>query len=399
MKFKFEAGEIYATMYNTNYVGSFACIMMSIAVALFIYSKDIKKSIISGIFFVLMEMIWIGSNSRAGLVGFLLGVIFIVVLFRKRIKKLAILFVVAILAMTGMNMYSEGQVFNEFLSMSLTKESERIDENFEDDVQMVDLKFEGYSLDIVTEREALRMTINEGNILFFDEYNKSLAITTDDKEITFVDEVYSNYIIKMSDVTGKLYVTVYDQEFILYITEKNGFKMRSSGGVLGTTDYPERLEFLDGYEKFATNRGYIWSRSIPMLKDTLLYGHGPDTYAVKFPQKDYIGKMNAYRNPTIIVDKPHNVFLQIGINTGVVSLLALLSVFLMYFIDSMKIYWKRDLTSYLDYMGVGCVTAMISYLGAGMFNDQIISVAPVFYVLVGLGIAINDIIKKQKVGE
>ena len=89
------------------------------------------------------------------------------------------------------------------------------------------------------------------------------------------------------------------------------------------------------------------------------------------------------------------MFIQIGINTGVVSLLALLAVFVMYFIDCIKLYWKKDMLSYLDCMGVGCVTGMIAYLGAGMFNDQIVSVAPVFYVLVGLGIAINDIVRKQ----
>ena len=135
------------------------------------------------------------------------------------------------------------------------------------------------------------------------------------------------------------------------------------------------------------------------MKDTLLVGNGPDTYAIVFPQKDYVGKMNAYDNESIVVDKPHNMFIQIGVNTGVVSLIALLSVFLMYFIDSMKLYWKRDVKTFLDHMGIGCVIAMVSYLGAGFFNDQIISVAPLFYVVVGLGIAINELVKKQAVEE
>jgi hypothetical protein len=399
MKFKFEVGEIYATMYNTNFVGSFACIMMSLAVALFVSFKDKKKTALAGVFFILMEIIWIGSNSRAGLVGFLLGAIFIVALFRKKLIKIVALLVIAVIVMTGMNIYSDGQVFDEFLSMSLSRESERLDENFEDDIQMLDLKFEGYSLDIVTERESLNITFKDGSLSFLDENGDSLAVINNDKEISFEDATYSGYKIIKGDVSGKFSVEAYDNELVLYITKDNGLKMRSSGGALGTTEYPDRLELLDGYEKFATNRGYLWSRSIPMLNDTLLIGYGPDTYVLKFPQKDYVGKMNAYGDPTIIVDKPHNVFLQIALNTGLVSMLALVAVFLMYFIDSIKLYWKRDMSTFLECMGVGCVTAMISYLGAGMFNDQIISVAPVFYVLVGLGIAINDIIKKQKVGE
>ncbi|HBH12556.1 MAG TPA: polymerase, partial [Clostridiales bacterium] len=109
----------------------------------------------------------------------------------------------------------------------------------------------------------------------------------------------------------------------------------------------------------------------------------------------YVGKINAFDNESIIVDKPHNMYLQIGINTGFISLLALLAIYLMYFIDSMKLYYKRNLTTLMDYVGIGAFTGVMAYLGAAFFNDQIISVAPLFYVMVGLGIAINGLIRKQ----
>jgi hypothetical protein len=396
LEFKFKEREIYLTMYNTNFVGSFADIMLSLSVAFFVYSKGLVKTTFAGVFFILMELIWIGSNSRAGLVGFVLGSIFIVFLFRKKILKLSILVVVGLVVMTGMNIYSGGDVFNEFLSMSPSRESNRLEEKKEEDPRLEDLKFEGNSLDIVMESETLRLTLNEESLSFFDGDGNSLVVNNVDGEITFVDEDYASYRINVKSEKSMLVVNMYDNDdLIIYMTGKNGFKLRGSGGVIGITDYPDRLEFLDKYGRFATSRGYIWSRSIPLLKDTLLIGHGPDTYAIEFPQQDYVGKMNAYGNASIIVDKPHNMFIQIGVNTGVVSLLALLSLFLMYFIDSMKLYWKRDVSTFLDHMGVGCVTAMIAYLGAGFFNDQIISVAPIFYVLVGLGIAINDLVRKQ----
>ncbi|SHJ60902.1 O-Antigen ligase [Dethiosulfatibacter aminovorans DSM 17477] len=399
LNFKFKDREIYATMYNTNFVGSFADIMMCLSIALFVYVRGSKKTVWAAIFFVLMEIIWIGSNSRAGLVGFLLGAVFIAVFYRKRIKRLAMILVAGIIVMTGLNVYSHGDVFSEFLSMSLSRESERLDDKSEENVRIEDLKFEDNSLCIVTENETLMLTLGEEVLSFYDGDGEQLGVTEDNGVLSFVDEAYSEYEIKVDGEKGRLLVSFHDQEITLYITGKNGFKMRSSGGVIGTTEYPDRLEFMDGYERFATSRGYIWSRSIPMLKDTLLIGHGPDTYAMEFPQKDYVGKMNAYKNATIIVDKPHNMFIQIGVNTGVVSMLALVAVFFMYFMDSMKLYWRRDMSTFLDCLGVGCVTGMIAYLGAGMFNDQIISVAPVFYVLVGLGIAINDILKKKALEE
>lgn len=399
LEFKFEEKEIYATMYNTNFVGSFADILLPLATALFMYAKGIKKTIVAGVFFALMEIVWIGSNSRAGMVGFILGMIFIVLLYRKKIKKLGILFVLGVVVMVGLNAVSSGQVFNEFLSMSLSRESDKLEEESNEDVRMEDVRFYDNSVEIITEYETLRISVDGDRFSFYDGEGNKLGVETEGDLIIFTDEAYSDHMLTVDSDKGRFKVKVYQQEFLLYLTKEGGFTMRGSGGVLGTTEYPDRLEFMDGYEKFATSRGYIWSRSIPLMKDTLLIGNGPDTYAIVFPQKDYVGKMNAYENEAIVVDKPHNMFIQIGVNTGLVSLLALLSVFLMYFIDSMKLYWKRDITTFLDHMGIGCVTAMISYLGAGFFNDQIISVAPLFYVVVGLGIAINTLVKNQIVGD
>ncbi len=39
---------------------------------------------------------------------------------------------------------------------------------------------------------------------------------------------------------------------------------------------------LPGYEKFASGRGFIWSRSIPLLKDSVFIGYGADTYPLIF---------------------------------------------------------------------------------------------------------------------
>ena len=47
------------------------------------------------------------------------------------------------------------------------------------------------------------------------------------------------------------------------------------------------------HESFASSRGYIWSRTIPLLKETLFIGTGADTFVIAFPQDDYIGKINS----------------------------------------------------------------------------------------------------------
>ena len=398
LKFTFGEKSIYATMYNTNYVGSFSVILISLAVAMFMYSKRVIHTLLSGGFLGLMAVLWVGSNSRAGILGMMLGLVFIVLLFRKtykhNIKKLSFLCVVVLTAVFILNASTEGAVFREFKSLSITSEITRLKERAEKKIDIEDIVFKNKSVEIITENESLKIKVKGNDFLFEDGDGSPVIPVINDKVITFEDEKYLRFKITMGDGNGKYTVRVYNQNFDLYLLEE-GFRMLGSGGVLGVTEYPDRLEFMDGYEEFASSRGYIWSRSVPMLKDTLVIGHGPGSYAIEFPQKDYVGKMKAFNNETMIVDKPHNMFLQIGINTGVISLLALLVACLMYLIDSLKLYWKRNLVSFLDYMGIGCVTGMISYLGAGFFNDQVISVAPLFYVLVGMGIAVNGLVKKQ----
>ncbi|GAB6100352.1 hypothetical protein JCM16358_22310 [Halanaerocella petrolearia] len=47
------------------------------------------------------------------------------------------------------------------------------------------------------------------------------------------------------------------------------------------------------------------------------------------------------------------------------------------------------LDTYYKQVGVGVFTAFIAYVITGLFNDSVISVAPVFWSLLGIGISIN----------
>lgn len=400
LEFTFGKYTIYATMYNTNFVGSFAAILLPLSFALFMYAKDKKQVALSGIFVALMAFVWIGSNSRAGYLGVAFGFLFVILLFRKQlrqnIKRLSALLVSFLVIVMIMNTASGGKVLREFGSLDIGAETERLESGNQDRVRFENLIFDGDSLAIITAAESLKILYDGDQMTFEDMEGNPLAIQLLGQSIVMTDNKYIDYIITLEEDKGRFKVQAYNQSFDIYFTA-DGFRMAGSGGVLGVTDHPSRLSLMDGYERFASSRGYIWSRSLPMLKRTFFVGYGPDMFAIKFPQRDYVGKINAYNNESIIVDKPHNMYLQIGINTGFLSLLALLAVYLMYFIDSMKLYLKRDLKTLLDYVGIGAFTGMMAYLGAAFFNDQIISVAPLFYVMVGLGIAINGIIRKQAV--
>jgi len=148
----------------------------------------------------------------------------------------------------------------------------------------------------------------------------------------------------------------------------------------------------EGNEKLGSSRGYIWSRTIPLLKETIFVGFGPDTFAFEFPQHDIFGKFYAYDDMWHLVDKPHNLYLQIAVNTGVISLLVFLFMVVYYLQQSLRLYISRNFDDFLPQVGAGIFVAIVGYLGAGFFNDSVVSVAPVFWCLFGLGISVNYLI-------
>ena len=99
-----------------------------------------------------------------------------------------------------------------------------------------------------------------------------------------------------------------------------------------------RIKSFDKYDSLASARVYIWSRTIPLLTDSMLIGYGPDTFSLDFPQDDTFWKLRAYNVTNIIVDKPHNMYLQMAVNTGVLSVLVYIIGLFIFFIDGIGTY-------------------------------------------------------------
>jgi len=146
-----------------------------------------------------------------------------------------------------------------------------------------------------------------------------------------------------------------------------------------------------------SGRGYIWGRTIPMLKTYLIKGSGADNYPLAFPQDDFVAKLRNGSDASLVIDKPHNMYMQIGINTGVISLIALTSVWILYIISSLKLYTKTSFDSLEKIIGASCLVSIIGYLIAAIFNDHIVSVSPLFWLILGIGISIN--IRLQKISK
>lgn len=397
LTFIFGKYDIYGTLGNTNFVGSYAALMIPLAFVLYLYSKKIIFQIFNIIFLGLMLLVGYGSNSRAGIIGILVSLLLIVIVYRRMFihKPLKILLPFVIMLSVGyiLNVETEGKVINEIQSINIFKAIEEAKLYSENRVFITRLEIEDDTLYLETEEEGIVLKWLNNGLWPYNLDGEVLEVLVSGRNVSFVDETYKDFKIRIFDDRNAFTIYVYGRAFDLYHTS-NGLQVLSNGGFLDQPVMPERVESLDDYGILFSNRAFIWSRSIPLLKDYIFIGSGPDNFPIAYPQFDVAGKLN-YMGIYTIVDKPHNMYLQIGINTGLMSLLSLLSLFIIYFIQSVKLFLKKFEHHYLNMMGIACFLGVTAYLFAGIFNDQKVSVAPLFYIMLGLGFTINHLLNEN----
>lgn len=403
LKLLFEKGKIYGTMYHYNYMGSFGAMMVPLFLVLSLFLKERKQQIFCGIMTIIALFALLGSTSRAGIIGLSLATVCFLIFFGKKLLQhykvtlgcIAVLVVFVI----GVNMATGGLALARIPSllndMKALVSSSDVDYHDEIAVRHVDLQsdvatftFQGDTLTIQKNSNHQPVfTINDGEQITAPAENSSLTVGDNHKiEIQYVPINEQN--------TPFLGIYLGDKiEFILGLYD-DGFSFVDSR--MNKIDYEEAPSIgFQGKEKLGSARGYIWSRSMPILLDSLLIGKGPDTFFAEFPQGDLLGKLYAYDTTQMIVDKPHNLYLQIGIDEGGIALLAFLVMMFAYLIDSFRLYALRKEYDPRQAVGAALALAIIGYLGAGFFNDSIVSVAPIFWALFGVGVAVNQINRKQ----
>lgn len=398
LNFTFGAHTIYTTLYNTNFVGSFMAMLLPLSFATFLLAKNKYYKLLLGAFTCLMYANWVGCRSRAGYVGGIIAVIVFVLIMRKQIirniKTVVVLLVAFVFIFAGMDYSANGDLsarIVELVSKSNVSGAPAADKGEQGSKPLKDIVFADKDVTIIYGADSLKLSFDGSQLMFIDTEGKQLAIANDAAgDIIFNDPRYSFYKIKFDQTNNIFDIDLQDMKFTLYL-QPTGFKIVGERGILlDKLDYPESAGFA-GKEKFASMRGYIWSRSIPLLKNNILIGGGPDTYVMQFPQHDYVGKLKTFDMVGEIIDKPHNMYLQIGINTGVLSLLAVLFILVYYMLSSLRRYLPIKENGEKILIGVGLFAAVLGYSITAFGNDSIVSVAPVFWMILGLGISFNSV--------
>ena len=419
--------KVLGTLFHYDYVGSFGAMIVPLFATLTLMIKPVKQKVILGLVTLASLFILLGSTSRAGLVGTGLALVVGVIIFSKEIiahwKKSISIGVGLIVVLVGFNFMTKGSIFSRIPTLvedaiaMLTKTEENFD--YKDQLPVRAIHQEDGKVTFVLQEHELTLSFNE-RLNIQDEVGTKVDYTTELSQINSQDG--SVVTVESYGITDARYgnIQLYRQpmgvfnqkerlDTLLVIVDSSAyfyFKIDDMG--LHSIDYftGEEISYVEaqgigfkGKEKLGSARGYIWSRALAVfVQKNLLIGNGPDTFVAYFPQNDLLAKWWAYGATNIIVDKAHNLYLQIGMNQGGIALVAFLVLCLGYIVQSLKLYaFKERYCEVDEAVGIGVMLAVMGYLGAAFFNDSVVSVAPIFWILLGCGMAVNYRVKEKQI--
>lgn len=148
-------------------------------------------------------------------------------------------------------------------------------------------------------------------------------------------------------------------------------------------------------ENIANRRGYIWSRTIPLMKTYWFTGVGPNAFIIAFPNTDFVGSKRV-GGGTVLVDKPHNTFLQTYVQTGGISAITYAILEILYIIQCIRLFWRRKLSGNLDRIGFGLFMSSLAFTIVGLTNDAVVGVQSSYWILLGLGFAVNRMLRVKE---
>lgn len=381
---KIDYKAIIQTLDHYNYVGFFLSLSFPVVITLALYEK--RKIYKIGLIILLALMVFnlVGSTARGGLVGIIVSLPIFLLFNRKMLfksyKTVIALVAVVVIVFTSFEVYTDGFLTNRFKAIFTTLESEKTVEEvlIEENSITFNLKGSLFKLNIDTSNRTewlVEYTV-DGMALDPSFDDTSNALVFNDQRLSGVSITLSSF-----NEDTLLVVNTYGQPWYFGYDDQENLSYLNLVGKYDLITKPESIGF-ENNERMGSARGYIWSRSLPLIFEKPIFGYGPDTFVTVFPQQDYVGKYHAYYTTNMIVDKAHNIFIQLAINSGVVSLILYLMLNIMV-IKRHKMYDIIHFQFSNEYQAA-FVVALFSYFIASFFNDSTVHVSPLYWCLIAL---------------
>lgn len=383
LQFAFGQGgkaKIYLSFYNPNYAAVYLLLVLPFAVyAVGFYKEKWQKGLSAALTLVLLICLW-RTGSRAGLLtaAFLAAAAGFCCLKGARAKAVfgaGLIVCAAAYLFVGRLLPGKTTAERIYAAMFPQKKSYKLEEVTprRDDVKIV---FDGNEIYLTLEEDEdgiwfsakdetgtpYKLTPEEGGLFALKDYNYPRL-----RFAAYMREGVPYLMMQRMNIVWEFVKPSADAPYT-YVTR------------YGKTDTPVNAPYAfgEGREHGFSARIYLWSRTIPLLAEYSVIGSGPNTFALAFPQNDYVMRANlGVEMMEEIITRPHSLYLQTAVQTGVLSLLALL------------LFWGKALWRMAKRQVKNpCFYAALGFLVMGIANDMLLVTAPLFWAILGLGFLI-----------
>ena len=391
LTFMVEKGRTYSSLANPNYVGVFACITLPILAVFALETTSVKHKIIHSAAFLLMLFSLLGSKSKSGMMVAFLCLGCLLFCYRERLLKKTSIGILLCVIIGSIAVLAVGVTeLRQALGGREEKNAQSLIDVIEtgEDAVMVQAKGRTFmlSLDIEgsTIYDILQVCDENGQsyVMQEQEYDVLHFVDSELSDITVGAVQFGDYIsMDFCEAGRHWYFTNQTEDgTYYYVTQHNKLDKIHP-------EEPKVFHALDGKESWISGRGYIWSRTLPLLAENIVKGDGPDSFVHVFPNDDYIGKAKwGYEN--ILISKPHSFYLQSWIQTGGISTMAFVFFCLKLLYHVIALCRKRVLSDKKSSLLKGLGIGIVAFLIMGLTNDSSIGVTLLFWMIMGVTIGI-----------
>lgn len=376
--------QVYMSLYNPNYAAVYIILILPLAVYAVIRFRKLWQKCAAGILCIsLLYCLW-GTESEAGFLMLLFDIGFSFIFFlryRKRKRWPFILIISFGLLVIGIFLFSGNFQTKKIFKNVFPKKKVYA-------VKNIKLKQNEVILSFKKNKYKLRLEEENGkawfSVLDNNNISQKLEFHEETGSFTLADTDYELLRFAVWKDGAASYIRIYFRDLQWTFVKEDQESEYQYITIYGKKDSIMKAPcaFAKGYERAFTERMYLWSRTVPLLKDYIFVGSGPNTFSLVFPQNDYVMRANIGDNMlNEIISKPHSFYLQTAVQTGCLSLLFLLTLLVVYIRKGWRQFHIGN--SFL-------LISLLSFMIMGIVNDSTPAVSPIFWSIFGMACGYFD---------
>lgn len=397
-------GITYMTLYNPNYVGTYTTMLLPLFLSLSVNEQNRKLRFLYGTDCILLFVNALGCKSESARWGVSLTLVLVVVFWFRHIsvaRRRVMLVAACSIMLFLINCYYT-------IDAGYTSVEAATDEQpaASDIQELVPVSKNLHSIETLDDHVHVAYADTAFNISYTIEDNQFIPVMWDDNDVAIdFERVENEFLYQVTDArfTGIQFAPViyqdgsYGLELLIdgkewdFTNERNGETGYYYYNTFGKFDKITSAEnyIFQNNGSFGNGRGFIWGETLPLLKKTVILGTGADSFALVFPQDNYVEKyLNGYES--VIISKPHNMYLQLGVQNGILALcLFLIAIGLWMY----RLFRAYRLNTHPEWIGlqIGILISVAGYLFTGLVNDVTICLSPIFWCMIGFGMILTDL--------